>query len=150
MIPIIVLTIFEIKYYLKKMDESNFIIRQPVSYFGTGILCIIITCAGILFTRTYDLKSILITLISFVIGVILLIYCLRWKLTIEDNQIIITPFIGKNKIIDIKDITKIKIGKIGNDLTVYNNKKVLFIIDYTCRGYELLVSRLRSENIQFE
>ena len=149
-ITIIILIKFEIKNYLKKMNENNFIIRQPITYFGTGILCIILTCAGILFTPTHDFQSILIILISFIVGVILFVYHFRWKLKIENNQIIITPFIGKDKIIDIKDITKMKITKIGKLLTVFNDKKVLFSIDCTCRGLDLFVSKLSGENIQFE
>jgi len=71
---IIVLIVMEIKKYWRKMDLSNFVLRQPISYFGTAILCSLISCAGILFTRIHDFQSIIITLLFFIVGVILFSY----------------------------------------------------------------------------
>jgi hypothetical protein len=77
------------------------------------------------------------------------LYCIKWELKIENDQIIYTPFFGKRKTFSIGSITKIKL-KNGQQIKAYDEKGKLFSVEFNCRGYNVLISRLKNEQIPFE
>lgn len=159
-IPILVFLVFTFvkkanKKSEKNMDENNFVLRQPKIFIWIGVICAIFFCVLIVLMSVFpnDTAEWWVYLVfSFfvILGFFLIFYCVKWELRIEDNQIIYTPFIGKKIIFTIGNIKKAKL-KNGQKIIAYDDKnKKLFSVEYTCNGFNVLVSRLRREQISFE
>jgi len=90
------------------------------------------------------------------VGLLLIIFNLRWKITIKDKQITFRPSFGKTKSFTISDITKVKYGIVfwGKGRVEYikayhENKKLLYVTQ-ACTDYDVLVSLLEKEGVHFE
>jgi Ca2+/Na+ antiporter len=159
-IPVLAAVIFvfakiENKKSEKNMDENNFKVRQSVTFLLISIIVFIFFSALTVYFYIYPDDTMewwiyLIFIFFAALPLSLMIYCLKWELKINGNQILINPFIGKKKIITIDQITKIKL-KEGQYLTAFIGKKKLFSVFPTCKGYNVLVSRLKKEikNIEY-
>jgi len=159
-IPILVfLVLFLVKRANKKveksMDENNFVLREPKIYLWIGIICTVFFCGLIVLmcifpNDTAEWWTYLVFALFGILGIYIIFYCVRWKLEIEGNQIIYTPFIGKKRSFIFSDIKKIKL-KNGQKIIAYgDNNKKLFAVEFTSNGFNILVSRLKKERIYFE
>ena len=152
-IPFLIVFIFylarlEARKFEKNMNENNFRIHLSITY---KLICIIgalvflsITIYFIFFPDDTAELWIYLGFLSFVVfTLVLLIYCIRWEIKIIDNQIIIRPFIGKNKIYTFGQITKIQI-KEGYYINVFIEKKKIFSIFPACIGYYIFYFRIKN------
>jgi len=133
----------EYKKIERNMNENDFIIRQPKLDLVVYILFIV------LFAALFFLPLLLSCLIP-----IILLH--RWKVTVKENQITFTPYFSKTKTFPFDHITKAKeriISMKGKDIIymdVYHNTKKLFSVPHVCPGFNILVSRLKSEGVYIE
>ena len=159
-IPVIVFLVFTFvkkanKISEKIMDENKFVLRQPKIFFWIGIICTIFFCALIVLMSIFPNDSAewwiyLVFSLFVILGFFLIFYCVRWELKIEGNQIIFKPFIGKKNLFTIDNIKKVKF-KNGQKIIAFNdNNNKLFSVEYTCNGFNVLVSRLKKEQVSFE
>jgi len=159
-IPILVfLVLFLVKKANKKaeksMDENNFVIREPKIYLWIGIICAFFFCGLIVLmyifpNDTAEWWTYLVFALFGMLGFYIIFYCVRWKLEIEGNRIIYTPFIGKKRLFTFDDIKKVKL-KNGQKIIAYgDNNKKLFAVEFTSKGFNILVPRLKKERIYFE
>jgi len=90
------------------------------------------------------------------VGLLLIISCIRWKITIKDKQITFTPYFGKTRTFTFSDITKAKYGIVfwGRGriqyIKAYHENKMFLYFTQTCKGYDTLVSLLEKEGVHFE
>ena len=141
----------EVKKSESSMNESNFALRQPKIFLWIGIIgTVFLTVCMIIFPNdTGEWWVYLIFSLSVALGLWLIIYCLKWELNIKDNEIIYSPFIGKKKLLTMNNITRVKY-KNGQKLIAFDGQKKLFSVEFSCRGFNVLVSRLKNEQIHFE
>jgi hypothetical protein len=156
-IAFLVLIIFvairkEVKSAEKNMNENHFAVRQSKTVLWIGIICTVFFCALIVLmimfpNDTAEWWVFLVFSLAAVWGLCIILYCVAWELRVEDNQITYSPFIGKKKSFPIDFITKIKFN--GQQIKAYAANKKLFTVDSSCRGYNILVFRLKNEQIPF-
>jgi len=135
------------------MDENNFVIRQPKTSLLIGIMLCSISGFGIIAFALVGLDILFMYLMFsflFLQGFFTIIYYLRWRLIIENNQITFFPFLKEKKTFSIDEITNVKSNG-GKKLTVFNHNQKLFSVFSTCKGSSVLISRLKKEqNIKFD
>jgi hypothetical protein len=158
-IPILVFLVFTFLFNANKksekiMDENNFILRQPKLVLWIGIICTLFFSALIVLmsifpNNTAEWWVYLIFSLFVILGFFLIFHCIRWELKIEVNQIIYTPFIGGKRLFTIDNIKRVKLEN-GQKIIAYDGNKKLFSVEYQCNGFNVLVSRLRKEQIPFE
>jgi len=138
----------------KNMNENHFIVRQSILYLLAGVICTLffsaITVWAILFPNdTAEWWVFLIFSLSIILGLYLLIYSIKWKIKIDDEHIVYTPFFGKKIDLTFKEITKVKIQR-NNKMEVYTSEKKVFSIEYNTKGYNILLSRFKTEQIPID
>jgi len=139
----------------KSMDENNFVLRQPKIFFVIGVICAVFFCSLIVLMCIVSNDSaewwvFLIFSSCAILGFYIIFYCVKWELKIEGNQIIYTPFIGKKNSFAVSDIKKAKLKNEQKIIAYDVNNKKLFAVEFTCNGFNVLVSRLKKEQIPFE
>ena len=146
----------ESKRYRKKMSEKSFVVRAPRIWILVTILAALGSCAilymmAVLYHGDTDAFWVYALFsLNAVVSFLLSVYLIAWKLVVEDDLIVFTPFPGIKREIKISDITRAKITKLG-ELRAYTGKKRLFIVGLTSSGADMLISRLESEeHILFE
>jgi hypothetical protein len=144
----------EVEKAEKDMDENNFVIRQPKTFFWVGIMCPVFFGGLIVFAIISNISTAVwwvYLVFSFftALGLFLVYYCRKWELKVENNQITYSPVFGKKKSFNIDYITKVKF-KPGRMVTAFNENKKLFSVEYLFKGFNVLVSRLKKEQINFE
>jgi hypothetical protein len=158
-IPILVWIIFaaikkEVKNSEKDMNDKCFSVRQSKIVLWVGIVCALFCFSLIILMTIFPNDSaswwVYLIFISFSsLGISMVLYCIKWELKIEYDQLTYTTFLGKKKTFSMASIQKIKL-KSGPQIIAYGEKGKLFSADFNCRGYNVLISRLRSEQIPFE
>jgi hypothetical protein len=144
----------EVKKSEKTMDKSNFAVRQSKIFLWIGIICTVFFFALLMLMTMFPNDTaewpvyLIFSLFAF-LGLCLTFYCFKWKLEVEGNQIIFSPVTGGKTSFGIDHITKVKFSN-GQKITAYNENKKLFSVESNCRGFNVLVSRLRNEQIHFE
>ena len=148
-----------------KIDPDNFTIRQPVyalviyiiiTVMFMGIYAIIISGYIENNFRFENLLAALIFLPFALFGPFLIILRSRWKIVIKDKQIKYTTYFGRTKSCTFDYITKVTQGirhtRTGtlNMLTVYHDKKMLFVVSHHCSGYNEFFQRLKDEKVNIE
>jgi hypothetical protein len=139
----------------KSMDENNFTLREPKIYLWIFAGCAVFFGGLFVFmcmfpNDTVEWWTYLVCSLFWISGICLVIYCVRWKLEIDNNQIIFTPFIGRKRSFTFDDIKKAKL-KNGQKIIAYgDNNKKLFAVEFTSKGFNILVARLKKERIYFE
>jgi len=139
----------------KKMDENNFIVRPQRSLLFIGIFICAIIIFGIITYISINrmlIISDLILIIPFILpgllGIGLIIYCLKCKLIVENNKIKYFPYFGKNIISSIEQIKYFKFKYDNKKIFAYNeDEKLLFIAMANQNGYKILISRLNKEGL---
>ena len=143
----------------KNMDENNFIIRQPKFFMWIGILCALVFGAALIFMSIFpnDTAEWWIYLMFFVfvlLGLLLILVYIIWEIKIEgDNVYFKSLIIHKN--FTFADITKVKIKNPNpqNDqyqqAVLYAGTKRIITVESFCRGYGILIKRLKKENLHF-
>ncbi|WNY28433.1 hypothetical protein MmiEs2_06180 [Methanimicrococcus stummii] len=151
----IFIAMWENKRSEKKMDDYNFTVRQPRVYLAVSILGILfgflmLILMTIVFPNdTADLWVYLFFLLYLAFSLLFFIYCISWKVHVENDQISYSPFAGINKNFAISDITNVKIRY--GELKAYSGNKKLFSVAAMSNGYKKLASRLQKEQqIQFD
>ena len=138
----------------KKMDENHFTVRAPRIYLLVSILGILFWCALLILMTmfsndTADLMTYGIFALFLLLGIWLFIYCISWKVRVDDDQIMYSPFIGIKKNFTISSITRVKVRY--GELKVYSGNKKLFAVGSIANGHKVLAARLQKEqHIQFE
>ncbi|MDV0446127.1 hypothetical protein MmiAt1_17430 [Methanimicrococcus sp. At1] len=151
----IFVAMWENKRSEKKMDDNNFTVRQPKVYLLISILGVlfgflmIILMTVVFPNDTADLWVYLFFLLYVVFCLIFFIYCVSWKVQVEDDKILYSPFAGINKNFAVSDITNVKMRY--GELKAYSGNKKLFSVGSMTNGYKKLASRLQKEQqIQFD
>jgi len=134
----------------KKMDENNFTVRTPKIFLLVSILGILFGFFMIaLLNGETELWLCAFAFLYTGMCLLLFIYCISWKVRVDDEQIMFSPFMGIKKNFEISDITRVKIRY--GELKAYNGKKKLFAVGSMYNGHKVLADRLqREEHIQFE
>ena len=158
-IPLVVIIIFFIakksnRKAEKNMDENHFSVQQPKIFLWIGIICVAFFCALIVLMTLFPNDTAewwVYVIFSFfvLLGLFLIIYCSTWKLQIENDQIVYCPFFGIKRNFLITSITNIKTYN-GQKIKAYIDDKKIFTIEYTAKGYGVLISRLKNEQMPFK
>lgn len=158
-IPFLVLGTFYLIKILNKraekfMDENNFKVRQPIMFSLIGITGTIffggITIYIILFPNDTEEWWTYVIFSFFVIGCLFFsIFCLSWEIKVENEKIIFSPFVGIRRNYIINNITKVKLYS-NKKIKVYAGKNKLFSVEPTSKGYNVLISRFKREQITFD
>jgi hypothetical protein len=144
----------EVKNSEKNMDEKYFLVRQSKIILWMGVICALFFFYLIILTIIFPDDTVewwvYLAFTMFAIsGILVTLHCIKWELKIENDKIIYTPFFGEKKIFPISSIKKVK-SKNRQQIKVYDEKGKLFSVESNCRGYNVLISRLKSEHIPFE
>jgi len=117
-IPILVYLVFliaknETKKVENLMNENNFSITQPKIFLWIGLICGLFFLGIEIFmtiksNETSEWWVHLIFIFFSLLGFGSSFYCIRWKVKIENNQVIYSKFIGKKIYFTIDQITKVK------------------------------------------
>ena len=159
-IPALVYLVFmiaknEIRESERVMDENNILIRQPKIYLWVGIICgTFFLGIEIFMTMKPNESSELWVHLVFnffaLFGTLLAVYCLRWEVKIEQNQITYSGFSRRKVRFTVDEITKVK-HIVNRKIIVYRGAKKQFSVDVNSKGFRILVSRLENEKtIHFE
>ncbi len=158
-IPILVFIILfaakkEVKKTEKSMDLEHFIIRQSRLFLIIGTICTVFFLGLLVWMTifpndTAEWWGYLVFSFFMLLGLFFTIYCASWKIIIDDNQIVYSPFPWIKKQFSFTDITKIKIRN-QQQIRVYSGNKVVFTVDWNCRGFNVLKERLLREQIPFD
>ena len=146
--------ILENKRTEKRMDENHFTVRMPKVFLLVGISGFFFGCGALILMTLFSNDTVdfwTYSFFSLYTGMcpLFFICCISWKIRIDDDQIMYSPFIGIKKNFTISDITQVKIRY--GELKVYNGKKKLFAVGSMYNGHKVLAARLqREEHIQFE
>lgn len=147
------------------MNTRNFIITQHKFTMWLGIIVSVIFAAIITLMLIFPDDAIeawlyVVSLVFLVAGLLLAYYVIRWKITIEEDSIIVTPVFGKQIIINFREISKAtyEVVEASNSEKVYSesvivydaNGKKLFSIELICIGFSTFLKRLNEENIPLE
>ena len=138
----------------KKMDENHFTVRQSRIFLLVGVLGTLFGCAMLILMTlfpngTADLWVYGVFIFYTIMCLFLFVYCISWKIRVDDDQIMYSPFIGIKKNFTISSITRVKIRY--GELKVYNGNKKLFAVSSMANGHKVLAARLqREQHIQFE
>ncbi|MCL2791684.1 MAG: hypothetical protein FWD87_01205 [Spirochaetaceae bacterium] len=144
----------EVKNAEKNMDENNFVVRRP-KIFLVGVIIFTLAFSALLVYMTVfpddtmEWWHYLFYSLFVVVGLFLIVFCATWELRIEGNKIVHTPFIGIKRDFAISNITKVKKHS-NKKISVYAENKKLFSVEFISVGYNVLVSRLKREQIHFE
>jgi len=142
------------------IDPNNFTIRQPVYalviYIVISIFFLLLYVAVLVGTVDggEDLARAawfyFVCMSPFILfGPFLIFIRSRWKIVIKDKQIKYTTYFGRTKTCTFDYITKVTQGirhtKTGtlNIITVYHDKKMLFVVSHHCSGYNEFFQRLK-------
>jgi hypothetical protein len=135
----------------KNMDPNHFSIRQPVLYLFPGCLFVLFSGLVFVFTLLYspNIKAELLeqapifSIITF-LGIFFILLRLRWKITVDLNQIVYTPVIGRKRSCSFTDITSVNNYSIFSTVIIARSgRKKMFRANSGCSGYNILVSRLK-------
>jgi len=143
----------------KNMDENNFIMRQPKLFMWVGIVCMLVFGALIIYMSIFpnDTAEWWVFLGFFVfvlLGLLLVLVYIIWEIKIEGENIY-CKFLLRRKNFSFSDITKVRIKNPNpqNDqyqqAILYAGTKKILTIESFCRGYSILIKRLKKENIHF-
>lgn len=157
----ILLTIFyaltnklKMKQNNKEKKIDNFMANIHDYVFWLGLVGTLMFSTFFIIACFSEKQNSLFNIITFgiflLLGFLILIYSVRCKIIVKHDQMIITPFIGKNKIVKFNEITDVKnktFGKARSYVIYANNKKVLEIDGSTYTNYNLFVKKLLNENI---
>lgn len=132
------------------MSSDNFIITPSKIILWIGIISsLIFTALMVLMTifpnDTAELWIYIIFGMFELLGIILIVYAIRWQVKVENDNIYFTPFIGKQKSAAFSDIIRYKTSTQG--ITVYTSKGKLFSAEYICIGYNILLERLKNTGL---
>ena len=136
------------------MDEMKFKVRQPAAFLLVGIICTIffsaLTIYLALFTDdTMEWWVYLIFSIFVVAGLFMVLYCLSWEINIENEKIVFSPFLGIKRNYLFSNIKKVKLFN-NQKIKLFSDEKKLFSVEPTSKGYNVLISRLKKEQIVFD
>ncbi len=76
------------------------------------------------------------------ISLYMLLVCLRWRIRVENGELLITPVFGGKKTVRIIDITEV-VSK-GNVVIAYLGGKRLFTLDISSINADLLIKDLKN------
>jgi hypothetical protein len=144
----------EVKKSEKNMDEKYFLVRQSKVVLWIGIICALFFFSLIILMTIFPNDTAEwwiypVFIVCSISGILMALYCIKWEIKIENDEIMYTPFFGKKKTFSIGSIKKIK-SKNGQQIKAYDEKGKLFSVESNCRGYNVLISRLKNEQIPFE
>jgi hypothetical protein len=146
--------IIENKRTEKRMDENHFTVRMPKIFLLISIMGMLFGCGMLILMTLFPNGTADLYVYGFftayLIGSLLFfIWCISWKVRVDDDQIMFCLFMGIERNYAISDITRVKIRY--GELKVYNGKKKLFAVGSMYNGHKVLAARLqKEEHIQFE
>ena len=145
----------EVKKSEKLMDENSFTIRHVKPIFWLGVIDVIFFGAAIVLMTIFPNDTahwVIYLIFSFfaALGFLLIFSYRRWEVKIENNLITYTPLIGEKKSFTFENITRVKYKRNNQKITVFNESKKLFSIDFFCIGGNVFASLLKKKtNCQF-
>ena len=143
----------------KSIDENKFVIRQPRSTLLLGIAYVFIFGAFIILLTIYlddvaEWWAYIIFIALFLIGAFIVLICSFWEVRISGDEIHYRSFFGKRKTYSFSEIEDAKHKNPnsryqGIALYLKQDHKKLLTVASSCPGFDVLVSRLKSEGITF-
>jgi len=138
------------------MNKNEFIIRKSKATLMM-ILCLIFSPVGFASMCETATEYILLSFIP-LLCILFTISWLRWKITVKENQITFTYYIGKPKTFTFSDITNAKRGelrsrggiKLGEFITIYyhiEDKPYKISVSSYDPYFYTLTSRIENEDI---
>ena len=137
----------------KKMTKEAFTVRKPMlpAYIGTFL---IVFFGFLLFVLLIgpgeDIDGITLLVLGtfLLVGILMLVDTLYWKVSVDKNRIAYRALFGKSALAEFGDITYAK--KRGITISVYSGNGKLFSAAITYTGYKILIGKLEQENIVIE
>lgn len=112
------------------------------------IFSIVTSCLAYYKISNTSIGHVIFGLVLFTIGLVVVLYAIRWKIKINGNKISIQYFLKPAKIFSVDTIDKIVMGKKMQIMIVADNK-TLVTVDFLANNYEELLGYLKSHNIEF-
>ena len=134
-------------------DRMHFVVRPPRLYRVIGIVCsalfgvsLVVSC----FTFSGDpvfplIAGIFATL--FALGLYIIYYSYRWRLTIANDEIVHTPLFRLNRTYSVREVSHITLAP-GRSIRVYTDEKKLFSVDSVSTGSAMLISYLIEKGVR--
>lgn len=140
---------------LGKMDSTQmknlFTVRYGKVNLVVGISCSIFF-GGALFWVIFWPNDTVTTMVYvcfaafFILGIYLIISAIRWKIQVSENELSYCKPLGRRKLIQIKQITRVNV--LQNGIVIVADKP-LIKVESICKGYETLIERFQTEGIPF-
>jgi len=135
----------EWKRFVKQLDGLNYELHQPKFIFWIGVVdaalffipIVVIPATG---NETFT-PLVAAGFIAFsLLGTFLAVYTLQWRITVQDNRLIVRMPFEAMREMSIEDITTVK--QKYNGIIAYINTKRVFTVDNFVVGYELICTQL--------
>lgn len=142
----------------KNMDSNNFVIRQSKIIMWLGIVCIIFFGACLvlmsLFPNDTAVLWVYLVFIMFIIfGALLALFSIYWEIRVTGNEIRFSSIFSRGKTFTFADIHRVKLKNPTSPyqyIIIYSRTKRLLRVESTSIGYNILVDRLKQEQITFK
>ena len=141
------------------IDESRIIIRQGRATMWVGIICMLFWAALIVFMTiipndTATLWVYATFVAFFLLGAGITLAYFFYEIKVDGNEIHRRSSFGKTKVFNFKSIKSAiekqhPSNKKQKSLDIYSETELLFTVESNCIGYDIFVSRLQSEGIEF-
>ena len=133
-------------------DRMRFVVRPPRLYRVTGIVCsalfgasLVVTC----FTLTDDpIFPFVAGVFSplFALGLFIIYYSYRWRLTISNDKLLLTPLFRQDRMYSVRDVSHITVDPVRG-MNLYAKGEKLFSVDGFSTSYAMLVSYLIEKGV---
>lgn len=135
----------EWKRFAKQLDGLNYELHQPKFIFWIGVVdaalffipVVIIPATG---NETFTPLVAGGFIVFSLLGTFLAVYTLQWRITVQDNRLIVRMPFEAIREMSIEDITTVK--QKYNGIIAYINTKRVFTVDNVVVGFELICAQL--------
>lgn len=137
----------------KKPNERNYIVKIPAALkqlsmvmFVFGIILYFVF--GLIYLKgnpTVTIGHLWFALIFAGIGLLIMIWAMKWQIIVKDEQLEIRRLLHVRKVFYIRDIDKVDIGP-KDQLTMYKSGKKIVTVDFLAENYDALKNTLKYFN----
>ena len=138
------------KRFADKFEGLNYELRQPKFVFWLGVISAALFIAPVIivpFTGNETFTPLVaIGFFAFaMLGTFLAVYALQWRITVQNNRLIVRMPFKREREMYIGDITTVK--QKYNGIIAYINDKRVFAVDIFVIGFELFCAQLYEAGI---
>lgn len=150
---ILAIAIREANKAAQNMEWLHFIIRKPKTIMWLGIICALffgaLIALMIVFPNdTVEWRIYLIFGAFAFIGISLAAHCALWKVEIDGNELRHSSLLKRTRVFTFDNIKKFEIKGQNTpyeNVVLYSEGKKLLSVEKNCRGYDMLIARLRQQ-----